>query len=62
MQLKSEEKQCVAHLSGLIADSLQGCKSQVALVGELGEAADYAEKTQQNTKTKDQLNIYIFEV
>lgn len=59
MQLKSEGKQCVAHLSGLIADSLQGCKSQVALVGELGEAADYAEK---NTKTKDQLNIYIFEV
>lgn len=59
-QLTVEKKQCAAHLSGLIADSLQGCKSQVTLVGELGEAADYAErKTNKQNKSHEYLHLLI---
>lgn len=46
-----------AHLSGLKADGLQGCKGQVAPVGELSEAADDAGKHKHGNRIHLTYNI-----
>lgn len=63
MSLKGEKKNrktdgtTAAHLSGLKADGLEGCKGQMALVGELSEAADDAGKHKDGSRPNLNSNI-----